>query len=461
MLIVIVLALVAGILFWLQLPHLLEVTPLNGAENIPAGESLRLTFSSGMETESVESRLEVEPPQTGKGAWRGNTYIFTPDQPWQNNTTYNIRLAKGAQSNGWLHLAISQEKSWSFTIEAPLLAYLYPADGPAQIYTINPLTGEQNQMTHPPGEVLDFTVSQNGAFIFYSLNMGTQDSAIYALERVSGKSTMLLDCPQALCRAIHVSQQNGLIAYERTPLIESGQNGINQVWMTTLPTEFSLTANAFQSLTPKLAANRDHQTDQPLWSSTGLLAYYDDSMKEYVVQTPQGESVAHFPSQTGQPGEWSPSGKSFIFPEFISVPQTGATLSKLNPIPASHLLQYSLDKETPTDLTKLDNLEDNAPEFSPDGQYLIFARKYLDTVHWTPGRQIYILPLNSSEAFAITNEPQYNHYNFTWKPDGKQIAYVRFNQTIMTEPPEIWLTNPDGSGQLLLVRNGFAPQWLP
>jgi len=124
-------------------------------------------------------------------------------------------------------------------------------------------------------------------------------------------------------------------------------------------------------------------------------------------------------------------------------------------------MRYTLNEESPIDLTRLDNLEDNAPQYSPDGKYLIFARKFLDQARWTPGRQIYILPLDSTEAFAISNEPQYNHYNFSWKPDSNQIAYVRFNQTIISEPPEIWLTNPDGSNQQLLVRNGYAPQWLP
>jgi len=109
----------------------------------------------------------------------------------------------------------------------------------------------------------------------------------------------------------------------------------------------------------------------------------------------------------------------------------------------------------------MDYLEDSAPVFSPDGKWLVFARKYLDTVRWTPGRQIWILPLEGKEAYPITDEPLYNHYGFTWSPNSQLIAYIRFYQATMTDPPEIWVTNIDGSSQYLLVRNGYAPQWIP
>ncbi len=459
---IIVLALAAGGVFWLQIPHLVETTPKNGAVNVFAGESIRLTFSTVMDPDTVASRLSIEPAQTGKGAWQGKTYTFTPDQPWQNNTTYHVRLAKGAQSNSWLHLAITQEINWSFTIENPLLAYLYPSDGPAQVFTINPLTGEPLQITHGAGEVLDFNVSANGAIIYYSMNLGSKGSAIYGLVRSTGESILLLDCPQALCRSPQVSPKNDFLAYEHSPLTDSGQSGTTQVWLAAIPANTFFNSNgANQPLSPKCAGDPQHQTQQPLWSSTGLLAYYDDNRKAVIVQDMQGKLISLFPSETGEPGNWDASGESFIFPEFITSPQTGTSLDELNPIPASHLMRYTLDKQPPTDLTRMDYLEDNAPTFSPDGKWLVFARKFLDIAHWTPGRQIWILPLDNGEAAAITTEPQYNHYDFAWKPDSKEIAYVRFNQTVMTEPPEIWLTNPDGSGQQLLVRNGYAPQWLP
>ncbi|MBN1536139.1 MAG: PD40 domain-containing protein [Anaerolineales bacterium] len=454
-----ILAIVAGLVFWLQTPRLISVFPQPDAKTVSTGESLRMVFSTSMDPESVESHLSIHPEHPGMSTWQGNTYTFTPDQLWQNSMTYEVELTKGARSNGWLSLKIGQENRWSFTVEDPLLAYLYPADAPAQIYTINPLTGEQKQITNVSGEVLDFSVSSDGSILFFSLNLGSEGSAIYYLDRVSDELALLLECPDALCRVPHVSPNNDFLAYERTPL---AQDEKTQVWIASLPIGlFSNDHGNGIRLSPRLVSDPQNQTQQPLWSPGGLLTYYDDTYALFIIQTAQGEEIHRFPSQTGEMGDWDASGESFLFPEFITNPKTSATLNELNPIPASHLMRYILKNDSPSDLTLKDNLEDSAPSFSPDGKYLVFARKYLDIPHWTPGRQMWLLLLDGAEAYPLTDEPQYNHYAFTWKPDSQQIAYVRFNQTVLTEPPEIWLTKLDGSGQQRLVRNGYAPQWIP
>jgi Tol biopolymer transport system component len=109
----------------------------------------------------------------------------------------------------------------------------------------------------------------------------------------------------------------------------------------------------------------------------------------------------------------------------------------------------------------LDNLEDTLPVFSPDGERLAFARKYLNQDEWTPGRQLWLMDMDGGNARSLTREPSYNHYDFAWSPLGNQLAFVRFNQTTMTEPPELWLVNDDGSQARLLVIGGYAPQWIP
>lgn len=456
---VMIAVLIAGLVYWLEIPRVVEISPPDGVKNVSAGEVIRLTFSHSMDRKSVSDRLEIEPQITGKGVWHDNSYVFTPDLPWQNNTKYHIHLAKGVRSNTWFKLPLTGEIIWSFTIEDPLIAYLHPADGSAQIYTINPTSGEQKQITDISGEVLDFNVSADGTMIYYSASFYGKGSAIYRLARNSGKSDLLVDCPLVLCRAPQVSPKSDYLAFERTPLSQNEPSGKSQVWIAEiLPEGIGTNQNPLPS---KPAGNPNHQTLQPLWSSHGWLAYYDQTEAVYFIQTPSGEVINRFPSETGQPGDWDPSEKSFIFPEFIVAPQSSASLGDLNPIPSSHLLRYYIDNEKTTDLTKMDFLEDSAPKFSPNGKSLVFARKYLDIARWTPGRQIWIISLSDEKAVAITDEPHYNHYDFTWKPDSQQIAYVRFDQTTLTESPEIWLTNLDGSGQQLLVRNGYAPQWIP
>ena len=108
-----------------------------------------------------------------------------------------------------------------------------------------------------------------------------------------------------------------------------------------------------------------------------------------------------------------------------------------------------------------EELEDTAPAFSPDGNWLAFARKYLTLALWTPGRQIWLMRPDGTEARQVTNTPDTNHYNLAWSPDGSRIAYSRFNQNAPTDPPEIWLVDPTSGEEAQLVIGGYAPKWIP
>ena len=150
-----------------------------------------------------------------------------------------------------------------------------------------------------------------------------------------------------------------------------------------------------------------------------------------------------------------------MFPEIYSNEIADPELNaELGAIPSSRLLQYSLDGSY-LDLTGVDDVEDASPEFSPDGSNLAFGRKYLDITRWTPGRQLWIMDTNTQEIREITNEPEENHYDFVWSPDGSLLALARFNKSQLTSPPEVWLTNSDGSYMNKIMPGGYAPHWIP
>ena len=43
-------------------------------------------------------------------------------------------------------------------------------------------------------------------------------------------------------------------------------------------------------------------------------------------------------------------------------------------------------------------VEDVSPVFSPDGKWIAFARRYLDPLRWTPGRQVWLMRADGTEA---------------------------------------------------------------
>ena len=71
---------------------------------------------------------------------------------------------------------------------------------------------------------------------------------------------------------------------------------------------------------------------------------------------------------------------------------------------------------------------------------------------------IYIMNADGSGPTQLTNTPD-NDIDPVWSPNGKQIAFNRFNDTFSTL--EILVINADGSGVTHIADNAFATAWSP
>jgi dipeptidyl aminopeptidase/acylaminoacyl peptidase len=182
----------------------------------------------------------------------------------------------------------------------------------------------------------------------------------------------------------------------------------------------------------------------------------------YVLLEPATGKQWSLPNETGEAACWEPEGRSFIMAEILFESTT-----LLDDYPSSHLLRYDIpasgEAGSPVlhDLTQDVTLEDTSPVYAPDGSQLAFARKYLDLTRWSPGRQLWVMSPDGQQARQLTDDLLYNHYGFAWSTDGQQIAFVRFHQTVLTLPPELWVIQADGSNPVQLVIGGYAPRWVP
>jgi len=452
-LLVLTLLILLGFGYLWAAPRLEGVDPAPDAQSVPASAAIRLAFTRPMRSEAVTQRLSIDPALPGSYTWEGNTLIFTPSEPWPNNQVIRVRLEAGAPAARFPGLPLSQEFTWSFTIRQARLAYLYPSDGPAELFTLDLQSGEIQQVTDGTGQVLDYCVSRTGGQAYFAASLGASGSAIYRLDLLNGESVKVLDCPQAICRYPQVSPDGNLLAYERVEL-RRAQGSRSQVWL--------LDLSGSGQNTPTLAGDSDHETHQPLWSPDGRLVFYDFNQGAFVATNLQSGESINFPSQTGIPGAWSPDGQSYviteIFPNAISDPNL---LPGLSAIPSSHLLRFNAQDGSLLDLTVVDDVEDASPAFSPDGRTLAFARRYLDITRWTPGRQLWLMGADGSDQRPILRDPDFNYSNFTWSPQGERLAFVRFNEQTPADPPQIWLINADGSGAQQLMIAGYAPLWVP
>jgi dipeptidyl aminopeptidase/acylaminoacyl peptidase len=104
---------------------------------------------------------------------------------------------------------------------------------------------------------------------------------------------------------------------------------------------------------------------------------------------------------------------------------------------------------------------DSSPAWSPDGEWIAFGRKALDDGTVTAGQQLWLMRPDGSEAHPLATDSQAHLGSFAWAPDGRSLAYLRYQLMQANASPEIWWVALDGSAPVRLAKDGTLPSWLP
>lgn len=434
---IVIALLVAGLLAGWQLsPRVTDVLPPEG--ELQGRQPLTIIFNRKMDPQSVEGSLLITPDYEGDLSWDAGfkELTFTPRKIWPSGTSVSISLGRGSRSK--LKIPFWQEITFVWSVSPTSLVYLWPADGYSNLYKTNPLSGENQALTNYPEGLLDYSISPDSGYIFYSISGENGGSKINSLDLQSLEISLVIDCEEALCAMPQLSFDGERLAYEVINRGSGVQPGIRVL-------------NLDDKSELDLGQTNEH-LESPLWSPSGWLSYYNQTAKGYQFWNPETDSTRFLSNETGGYGSWSADGRYFLSSEILFV---GDTLAP------RHLQLYDLVEETIQDLSTGDYLEDMNPSFSTRGLTLAFSRKSLNPQDWTPGRQLWVMDLETGESTPLTDSIDYQHTAFSWHPDGKQLAFVRYNQATLSELPEIWLVDTTSADALRLIINGFAPGWIP
>lgn len=439
----------AGLLIvaYLAAPQVEHFSPSAQSPHISSSVPIRISFSRPMDQVSVEARVSITPQVPGEFNWDGNTVVFRPAQPWAAGTTVEVNLLAGARST--LFLPIVSNASWTFEVGQPRLGYLWPADSAADLYIYDVLSGETERITQSQAGVLDFTVA--GTTTAYVELRSDGRTALRALDLETGADELLYECPATdRCRSPALDPSGERLAFERFSWqsTESGQR---------VPGDSTIMLLALgEGAEPQMIGPPGQSTETPSWSASGTLAYYNASLQAIALQPSPASGLPELiPNGLGLLGSWSPDGRFLIVPEIAFPTEQEAGQVEFY----SHLYRIDALSTAVSELSR-GSVEDASPSYSPDGQWIAFARKYLDE-RWTPGRQLWLMRSDGTQPEQLTDQPDFSHSAISWSPDSQQLAYMQRSQTDANLPPQIWVSDLSGEQQRMLVQGGYLPQWLP
>lgn len=444
------------------MPRLEDISPTAESRGVPSTAPFRLTFSQAMDTVSVESRISIEPQHPVRFSWEGRTLIVQPVNPWTEGSTVTVQIAAGARSTRFLPML--QSHSWSFIIGTSRVLYLWPAEGPADLYTILPDGIDRVRLTETTLGVLDYTLNAERTRIVYAAARQDGGSDLHALDLVSGEHHLVYSCPQEVrCQALALDPTGEVLAFERYEFTvwAAGKPvlGPSQIWAVKMEGE----DDAFP------IGSADHVTSNPVWSSIGWLAYYDNTLKAFAlvdaVNGPTPQPFYYLPNELGLKGSWSPDGTFILLPEIV-FPETET--DEREELEASltfysHLYRVDVYTGLMEDLSggQHGRVEDASPSYSPNGAWIAFTRKYLEADQWTLGRQLWLMRHDGSEAHQLTDDPFFGFSALDWSLDSSTLVLMRSDQVDLAQPSEIWSYEIEGGEATKLVTGGYMPRWLP
>lgn len=462
------LGLVIGLLIAavLTAPRIQSYSPLNESSQVPASASISITFNQRMEPESVEDHLQIDPAIDAAITWSENTLVLEHDDPWPKGSTVTITVSAGARSAGFLPLLRSE--TWSFTVGEPRIAFLWEGTEHTEIYTQELDADAPERLTETEMGVYDFSLGGRGTLLVYSAERQDGGTDLHMLNLVSGEDRLVYPCPfGSRCEASSLSPAGDYLAFERVEL----QVGVAGQMFSVKRDVWILPLDGEQQ--PFLAGEQDHATSAPHWSPMGTLTFYDSAIVAIVIIDPR-MGPNHVPLMTipcgmGNLSTWSLDGTKLVFAEMvISTVQApaGEPDSDHDDLVLdfyTHLFTIDLSTNTIRDLSGDERLpvEDASPAFSPDGQSIAFARRYMDEARFTLGRQIWLMAADGSNPRALTGDTLFNHSSLAWNPDSSTLAYMRFNRADISLEAEIWTISADGSNARMLVEGGYLPVWIP
>ena len=361
------------------------------------------------------------------------------------------------------------------TRQSARVAYLYPAFGGVQNVWMSDIDNPDNQrqLTFSDYGIFDFDVSTDGRWLAFADKNVESATRIRLLDIPNEQVIELVDCIalEAYCTTPVFSPDGSKLAYQRTEQVNGQYEEQSRIWLVDMTSPNYETSRLITDLhvvghSPVWSADNntlafygidnaeplgeeEHDHTHSDASDTGILIY------DFVPRGEDGVQLRFIPSSHGSMGTISPDGQQVVFPEIVSRSNQYFSYLQIADLLNKELLAFT-DPEGNTD--------DVVAQWSPDGQTVALARRYMDE-RWTQGHQLYLRDVEDDTLTVLAYDERYNTSYFRWNSTGTHLVLQRFplkntdGTATRDAHPEVWVVDVKTGALTEIVANAFLPQW--
>ncbi|HXF61067.1 MAG TPA: Ig-like domain-containing protein [Caldilineaceae bacterium] len=434
----------------------LAFMPAPGSSGVSVRTQIQVRFDQPL---ADGAALRLSPATPGQVRMEGETLVFVPDGALAPDTTYTVTLAAGVRSR---HGRILHDPiTWRFQTGRTAIVYsaldeqgreqlmrraVRLGDGP-------PVLDAPRQVTQAPYGIWDFTVDPNTGQIVFAQSHEDGASDLWRLMPGAETPELLRACPQATCNSTAFAPDSRLLAFSQRNASGFAAPVVSppRLWLLDLR----------DGAATQLFADSQQLGFEPRWSPDGQwLSYLSPDLGGVGVYNLETGESRFYPTTTGDPAIWHPVQNRLVLSEMIARDDVYEVhLFMLDPAidpsadPTGQARRLLSRHDVP--------VEDNAPAWSPDGEWIAFRRKELAGPGMTLGKQLWRMRADGSQAEALTTDPDHDYGPPVWSPDGRYLLYHRFPLKGPQVTISVWIMDTATGEAWEVARPGQRPQWAP
>ena len=428
---------IAALLTWQtrrQGVRIISTHPVQNAEDVSTRQSIVVRFTETME--DSQAPLVIQPPVAGAALWKDSRLEFTPSEAFKAGTRYTVTLAENLKSLQGRPL--QGERLWRFQTRNPAILYLAPdQDDSMQLTRLDPSDMRAQRLSQASSGILDYVLSPSGSTLIYAQKNSLDGSDLWLMNLATHDQSILLKCPEDICRHVVWSPDGKRLIYERkTP----SDREFRLWWLDLKSTE---TIPAFENA-EQVGYGAGWSTDSQ-W-----LSYLDPIQQELRLYNVEDGRQFGIPNQLGEPPAWHPDQNILLFTDILLKGEEKLT----------HLFQLDVETAELYDISgEMRFVEDRFPSWSSAGDLIAFIRQEAGELQ---GKRLVLMEAtNREEPFMLSYPLSVNSQRPFWSPDDRRLLFQSFSLQNVSAPSKIWLLEVSNGRIRELVSSGRQPSWLP